>query len=852
MASSEVVRFAQLQSVLDVSFLAELTDLKLNVLKLSEEPVEVVGYFSPNRYESVPARLTLDVSSLRPAACSRLDCHAAPGRLLLYNTIEGFRGADKPALMRQVAAEIWADICSGAAEAEPWRLCRFLLLLHGDLKHYKFNYWFAFPALKPPSPFTTPEAPPARLGDALPPAAVEAVTEACRLWRYPPATEAAAAAAAAATAAAEAGPAAPAGQGEDQEDVAAAPSSSTAAPNPVIAATPAEVLARTPAPFWLLASPHADFSADVTAHPLSDWAALAAEAEAGAGAGAGAEEPPAEEQPPAQPQGPGGSQRRRHVLVAMSDASNLPDCPAWQLRNVLLLAAVRWRVPELRVLCLRENSRGGGRLDARRSLLLRAALPAFPSSTTTTAASSSSSTPPPHPCPPDAVGWEPDAAGALRPRFLDLGPHLRPEAQAEQAVDLNLRLMRWRAAPQLDVGALAATKCLLLGAGTLGCAVARTLQAWGVRHITLVDSGRVAFSNPVRQSLFNFEDCLAGGRPKAQAAAEALQRIFPSAVTRAVELSIPMPGHPPAGAAQEAAMREAAAQLDALVAAHDALFLLTDTRESRWLPALLAAAHGKLAITAAVGFDSFLVMRHGAPPGEANAPAAGATAATAGGAAAGSSTAAAAGGGGGGRRLGCYFCNDVVAPANSTRDRSLDQQCTVARPGLAPVAGALATELLAAVVQQREGVCAPPPSVQQREGTAPPLGSAPHMIRGQLASFSQVVMEGWAFGQCTACSAAVVDAYRRRGWGLVAEALASPASLEALTGLAELHAAAAAAMMDDVEEEEDEEEEEEGKGKGRREEKGEGAKEEEVKVVKEAKGEEGGQEDEEDDDWTAL
>jgi hypothetical protein len=54
------------------------------------------------------------------------------------------------------------------------------------------------------------------------------------------------------------------------------------------------------------------------------------------------------------------------------------------------------------------------------------------------------------------------------------------------------------------------------GAGTLGCSVARTLLAWGVRHITFVDSGRVAFSNPVRQSLFNFEDCLEGGRPKAE------------------------------------------------------------------------------------------------------------------------------------------------------------------------------------------------------------------------------------------------------------------------------------------------------------------------------------------------
>jgi ubiquitin-like modifier-activating enzyme ATG7 len=46
---------------------------------------------------------------------------------------------------------------------------------------------------------------------------------------------------------------------------------------------------------------------------------------------------------------------------------------------------------------------------------------------------------------------------------------MSPLQLADQAVDLNLRLMRWRAAPDLDVAALAATRCLLLGeSGGLG------------------------------------------------------------------------------------------------------------------------------------------------------------------------------------------------------------------------------------------------------------------------------------------------------------------------------------------------------------------------------------------------
>lgn len=60
-------------------------------------------------------------------------------------------------------------------------------------------------------------------------------------------------------------------------------------------------------------------------------------------------------------------------------------------------------------------------------------------------------------------------------------------------------------------------------------------------------------------------------------------------------MSIPMPGHPVnfSQATLSQAQKDVE-QLEKLISEHDVVFLLMDTRESRWLPTVIAASKRKV------------------------------------------------------------------------------------------------------------------------------------------------------------------------------------------------------------------------------------------------------------------
>lgn len=444
---------------------------------------------------------------------------------------------------------------------------------------------------------------------------------------------------------------------------------------------------------------------------------------------------------------------RPNAIVVYNDASEYAEHPGWAIRN--LLAALRVGRPattHLKFLGLRDVNA----FAANTSVVFDCSMEALTSGPAVDAS-----------LPFKIVGW---ATKAIE--RISMGSMMNPAALAESSSRLNISLMKWRMMPALDLDKIKDCKALLLGSGTLGCNIARHLMMWGVNHITMVDRGRVSYSNPVRQTLFEVEDVVQG-RNKCDAAVAALKRILPTVNATAVNMTIRMPGHRVDAEDPEevAKCREDVEQLEALIKSHDVVFELLDSREARWLPTVLATFHNKPVINTALGFDAYVVMRHGLR-----------------------STTDSPNG-----RLGCYFCNDVVAPVDSLTARTLDQQCTVTRPGVSAMASALTIEMLAALYNHPQffecpaykssedgnaGTHAHGATAADKYGAAECcLGIVPHQIRGSVADYSQLPMNGVYFPKCAACSEPIMVAFEKEGFPFILTCLNNPKHIETITGL---------------------------------------------------------------------
>ncbi|KAG6834362.1 hypothetical protein H0H93_010119 [Arthromyces matolae] len=147
-----IVQFAPFSSLIQPSFWHELTNIKIDVLKLSDDALPISGSYSVGR--SVTDResgkeIALGCNLSVGSESFDKEFKVAPGSINVtgtfknYNTIEEFKAADKTALFNKEAEKIWDHIISTRDSS---RLNDFLLITFADLKKYKYYYWFAFPA----------------------------------------------------------------------------------------------------------------------------------------------------------------------------------------------------------------------------------------------------------------------------------------------------------------------------------------------------------------------------------------------------------------------------------------------------------------------------------------------------------------------------------------------------------------------------------------------------------------------------------------------------------------------------------------------------------------------------------
>ncbi len=201
---------------------------------------------------------------------------------------------------------------------------------------------------------------------------------------------------------------------------------------------------------------------------------------------------------------------------------------------------------------------------------------------------------------------------------------------------------------------------------------------------------------------------------------------------------------------------------------HDVLLNCFDSREARYFPSLIGALHNKLVLSIGIGYDSFVIVRHGKygedfgenlekclkdPTQEdylkdLNK-----------------------------NDIGCFFCSDYLPPNDTMSNRTLDQQCTVSRPGISMVSCGIGVEMIVNALHDGK------------------IGKNLHFVRGVFGSnFEFVSYENSRYENCTACSKNVIKEYLNDKKGFMTNILNNPQILNKFSGFD--------ANMEDFDEEE--------------------------------------------------
>eukprot|EP00792_Barthelona_sp_PAP020_P003766 TRINITY_DN1632_c0_g1_i1.p1 TRINITY_DN1632_c0_g1~~TRINITY_DN1632_c0_g1_i1.p1 ORF type:complete len:442 (-),score=107.93 TRINITY_DN1632_c0_g1_i1:302-1501(-) len=293
----------------------------------------------------------------------------------------------------------------------------------------------------------------------------------------------------------------------------------------------------------------------------------------------------------------------------------------------------------------------------------------------------------------------------------------------------QLNVMKQRFAPLLDLNLISKQKILVIGCGTLGCNLIRTLVAWGVENFVVLDNGYVSDTNPIRQNLFTRDQI---GRKKVDCIKESLTSMVNHLCVEKHHMTIPVPG-----SVQHLTydcLLQQIETLNEIISKVDCVFLLTDSIESRWLPSILAKVNGKPLFNAALSYDALLINKQD-------------------------------------ETCGCYFCNMVSAPQHNP-NIPFDQRCTATRPGLAAIASSQLVELYINFLHKPVGC----------------IGDVPDGIRMFLNDFSFHQIEMEKVGYCVGCSQHIFDVFcnfkfEKEKQETIVNMFKNPQTIEKLSGL---------------------------------------------------------------------